>query len=497
MRDKTISVRLLIQCVLRKWRQMLILCLVIAGFAGGFTAYRELHSAGSQPGDGQPSGEAAVASSSAGSVPEEGTEESEYSEQSEADFQESVEIFRKQAEYDSVLVNNSILMKIDPNAEGRASVDLIIDTPELDAEKQDGEDQSLQSSSVSSDGVTTGVSDAEVQAMDIRNAYDQFVSYGLDWSDVAEEYDTEAVYLQELVSVKESDGASIGIHVTVIYPDEEGASDLLDEVIAQVEAYHDEAAATYGDHEIVVQNRIDTVVSDPDITSVANDRLDELETLINTTNTLNTEIDTLGISDSGADHTDVQTVSMTDVAKKSVGAALAGFAAGIVIWILVGICWLLISGKVFSASELNRQYGLTKVAVIPSLDPRKRKGLDRFFWRDSEHYYSNTDRDVCFQVADENLSELTEKGMKIALVGDVDQPEMDEIAGKLAETGEGREITAAGDVLTSPEALKALKEADGILIAARTGRSHYRMVDRILETVGAYKKDVIGSVIID
>ena len=111
-------------------------------------------------------------------------------------------------------------------------------------------------------------------------------------------------------------------------------------------------------------------------------------------------------------------------------------------------------------------------------------------------YYSSRDQDVCYRMADENIRAIREGGGSLLLTGDLDRVQLEHIAGKLS-TNSGITISAASGSLDSPEAIRSLKESDGVILAAEIGKSKYDHVDRILDTVHSLGKDVEGTILLN
>ena len=314
---------------------------------------------------------------------------------------------------------------------------------------------------------------------------------------MAEKYNTEPQYLQELVDLSENHiNDTISAEIIIRFPSEQGAGELLDELTSQIQNYSSSVTKTYGEHTLAINNRVTTTVTDTTVTDKANSRLTMLNNLINGNNSFGTATATLGMNSGNTDNSQVS-VSRSDLLKPIVKYAGAGFVGGVVLYFLLVILSLLASGKVYSASEMNRQYGFSKIAAVPSPNAKKRKGLDRLTHRDASDYYSSRDREICWQIANENLSELMNGKGTVALIGDVDPGQLEKIAAEMNKETSELQIKTPGDILSSPAALHSLKETDAAVIIASIGTSDYRKTDRILETLHTYEKRILGSIILD
>ena len=180
MRDKTVSMRLLIQTALQKWRRMLVCGVIFMILISGWKAYRllpQIKGAGKE--------ESAASSENTGSA--------DTGVSSEADYKKNSDYFKQQIEHASEYVNKSFYTQMDPNAVGMASVDISVSTPELEKERKNDPDSlasvelgsidetETKSSNPSSDDSSVVITTvAEQDANNILNAYKEFVLYGID-----------------------------------------------------------------------------------------------------------------------------------------------------------------------------------------------------------------------------------------------------------------------------------------------------------------------------
>ena len=497
MRDKTISMRLLIQTAFQKWRRMLVCGVIFMILISGWKAYRllpQIKGAGKE--------ESTASSENTGSA--------DTGVSSAADYKKNSDYFKQQIEHASEYVNKSFYTQMDPNAVGMASVDISVSTPELKKEGENDPDSlatvelgsidetEIKSSNTSSDDSSVVVTtSAEQDANNILNAYKEFILYETDWTAMAEKYNTEPQYLQELVDLSGNHiNDTISAEIVIRFLNEQGAGELMDELTAQIQNYTSSVTKTYGEHTLVINNRVTTTVTDTSVTDRVNSRLTMLNNLINGNNSFGTATATLGMNSGNTDHSQVS-VSRSDLLKPVVKYAGAGFVGGVVLYFLLVILSLLASGKVYSASEMNRQYGFSKIAVVPSSNAKKRNGLDRLTHRDASDYYSSRDREICWQIANENLSELMNGKGTVALIGDVDPGQLEKIAAEMNKETSELQIKTPGDILSSPAALHSLKETDAAVIIASIGSSDYRKTGHILETLHTYEKRILGSIILD
>ena len=161
---------------------------------------------------------------------------------------------------------------IDPTKEGFASADVIVSIDDEAGEAP------VQTEEAAQEGAAESAAEAvseETQAgapreyaktqnreMTILNYYGNSAMYRMDLNKAAEQLGTTANKLQELISFKYSTNKNSFITVKVIYPDQEGAKLILDEVVAQLRDLVPEAQAQYGPHTMTIANELSATIND-------------------------------------------------------------------------------------------------------------------------------------------------------------------------------------------------------------------------------------------
>lgn len=507
MRNKSINIRLLIQAVCRHWRKMLLCGLIFAILGGGYKAYKIWpHESGTETADESTAADGATEPEESASSLTKG----QISGTSGADYNQNQANIKTRIEQASEYMNHSILAKIDPNQEGYASVDITINTPELDAEEKDGitgsviaenkPDTTASGNEESSDADSSTLvvaTPAEKDAVNILRAYTQYVQYELDWTKTAQDFDTSPQYIRELIDVSQADGELNQTRtITVIYPTQEGAGRIMEDLISQLQNYQSTVEKLYGKHELKLDNQVTATIADYSRIGWLNSRLNEMNNLLNGQDTFNTATDNLGYS-SAAESSTAQQVSRKSLVKPVVKYALAGFVGGIILYLIFGIFRILVSGVLYSAIDFNEQYGFRKIAAVPSRSLQNLRGLDWFFSRDDINYSSGQNKESSCQFAAEYLSGCIGSGHSIAAIGDLGKEDLESVAVSIKNANPQLDIRVLPNILTSPDDLKALERADAVVITAKTGVSRYNRINHILETVEGCGKEITGSIVIE
>ena len=329
-------------------------------------------------------------------------------------------------------------------------------------------------------------------------AYSRFVNNMIDWTELAEKFNTEPRYLQELVvvtSMKEDLGCML---ISVKYTDPEGADEILQYVIDQMEKYPHSEIEEAGSFEIRFKNRASRWHADVSKYKVLNSRVSELNTLMQTKDSFQTNINKNRASVK-TNTSSTAARSKKSVLKQGIKYGAAGFAAGICACAALIIIALISRTAVLSGRELNDTYGFRKIAVIPMKDIGSLKGFSRLAAAADSSYRSSRNMEDGLKVANVNLRNMTEDGERIGLIGDCGAEKLEELAGRLSGLGGDSgsySVRAISNLNGDASALEALEECSSVVIAAEVPKSTYRNTDDLLATVDAYGKTVAGSIVL-
>ncbi len=478
--ERTISIKALFLASCRSWRKMLLFGLVFAVLGGGFKAYKSVPKQAPQ-----------VVSEDAGPSEEKG---------SSVDYKKNAESMKKQIEAKSEYLNDSILGKIDPYNEGRATADFVVSTEKLDdqlnaasvmaiqtegTDNADNTDQQTESPVV--------ITEAEENAQNILRAYNQYLIYRIDFTEIAEKYQTSPKYLSEIISTSQLERAKPTLEIRVIYPNAEGAEEILATVIAQLQSQHERITAESGEHQLLIENQMASTVVDNSMLRWMTDRTNELNNLISARDNFTTATNALGYT---APAKSAQKISKKSLIKPILKFAVAGGVAGIVIFIIGNMVILLLTGRIVDARELNRQYHFKKLAVIPTKKITKLAGLDRLIYQDVLSYLTSGSENDSYQIAADTLCKQADGDGKIAVCGAMKEKDLHALIENLRKHTDQKGQLILIEDMTSPAALKKLDLASSVVIAAKLEEASYEQVDRILEIVENNHKKILGSMVL-
>lgn len=517
---RVISLKALIKTVLIGWRKMLITGLILAIVLGGYRMYKRWPSTRNNA-----EGNAVASSSAAGNgVKESGGKESASAGGSATsggglDYSTAEKLIRTSLDQKNTYLANSILAKINPNAEGRAEVNLFISTKELEnldesGDNEDGVITTIQPTDPASAGsrnsnytsdsmnvISYAENSAQVYADHIMDAYLSYAINSIDFTDLAKKYNTEPMYLKELINIKNIQNDVVSATISVRYIDENGAKEILHTIVDQLKAQKEEIAKTYGSHTVRFENETSSTVVDNVMFPWLNSRIQEMNNLMNNQDTFRTAVSSRTSGGSSAS----TVVSGKSVIKDSVKYAAVGFVGGLLLYLLIGMLLLVLMKRVLSAKELNQQYSLQKLAVLPGKgkeNGKQRGGLDRLIASIGDEYKSADTEEECFRIAAANINYLTSENAKIMIAGDLSEGQMKHVLDELKTCSESTEgerkirFIGNGGRVDDPKSLHLLSEADAVVLVAGCRTSRYASLDEIIRTADTYGKEIVGSIVL-
>lgn len=506
-RERIIDLKALCRGILGKWRLLLIFALIGAlamGGLEGYSQYKAYQNSRAQVGTDQ-----------------------EASEEKSASKAEELKLIGDMLDQRNAYFTGSIMSRIDPAKEGMASADLIVrfDVTNAGAEGtgQNTEGAAQGTEAQSTEGAAqnaqaeAGTDEARAQAAEIvlsdgqsvkvyandtigltksLNALSFYGSYATvrsDLTEAARALNETPESLRELITVTDSNKNDYMVTLKVIYPTQEGARQILDTLIPQLEDLHAEADSIYGAHSFTIANVSSGVVVDANQIKWANSRVTEINALANARKSLDKNI-AAGSSSSGAVE-----ISKKDVLTASAKKAVTGLAAGLIGAAVLIALWLLMTGKVLSARELNRQYGLYRIACVPVRKYSALKGIDKLVAGIDAQYYNHTKRDTCMQVADANMQGIMRGSAQIALISDLPLEYIKKVAGELNKAGKannsGMRYFAVSGAEQTADTVQVIDRCDAAVLVARAGSSTYKGVADVLDMADLLDRKAAGSIV--
>ena len=467
-RERIIDIKALFRCTLEKWRALLLIGIICAAVMGGMEGFAQYKAYQKSLEAEAEEAAASVAADTSGSASLKDRE---------------LKMISDRLEEKNRYYSESILGQIDPANEGIATADVII---------------SARPAAASSEEAEREYNYIRSKEFNILAFYTNTAMYTSDLTEAAKKLGTQAQLLRELITVTDSNKSDSMITVKVIYPTQEGAKVILDSVLAQLSAQHAEAQKTYGTHTFEIANEMSSTIVDTTMYKWSNNRAAEIIALINSRKTLDKNL-------ASGTTTAKKTVkfSKKSALKSAVKRGALGLCAGLFGSMALIALYLIMAGIVLSGRELNRQYGLQRIACIPGKKFSSLKGPDKWVASIDAEYYNHPNKATCVQVANANIEAILGKrtsDAQIAMIGDLANEYMEKAAAEFTKTARasgGRvRYFAIPCGSQTPEGIEAIRSCDAAVLIARAGRSTYKGVGDVLDTAELLGREVIGSVVV-
>ena len=177
--------------------------------------------------------------------------------------------------------------------------------------------------------------------------------------------------------------------------------------------------------------------------------------------------------------------------------AILGMAAGIILGAFCVMAWIILSGSVMSADELNRRYRLRGITVLPGAGKNKRSALEKLLLRfGADDAYERMSEEERFALAGSNISAYAGDADSVVLTGSVGSAALEKLKEQLLARIGGKQILCAPHPMRSAESMNTIREHDAVVLVEAAGNSRYSEIDRELEQLKNWGKMPIGSIVI-
>lgn len=389
----------------------------------------------------------------------------------------------------------SILMKINPFREFTAFVQLYIST-----DYQILPDLTYQNIDISSR---------------VLRAYVTYMQKG-DMYQYIQDHLTEKVelrYLQELITIT-VDYSNCMMMLSIQGVDEQSCNEMMTYAIEGIQEKKEEILEAVGEHELSSMNRSINETVDLDLDEwQKNNR----QYILDLNVSIKEKVDALAAW--SLSQKPRKGFELASIVKDSVKNMFLYF----VIVIVIGVGFIafryIISDKVQDAKDLKNRFGLRVIAQIPKVHKKRVcVWVDRVFARmcgltlaesDVEQLMKvtaqsiNAELSFCMQdekVISQGNSEDTQMqrlgvNQKIIFTGSIGEEEMKKLLSGM-EWESGISISSAPNILCAPSAIPAVMDADYVILVEKQEESRYSEIERELEELAAWKKEVLGVIVL-
>ncbi|WP_024293406.1 hypothetical protein [Lacrimispora indolis] len=454
--EQEINLKDLLFTVLRKWRPIMLTAFALAILLGGYKGGKELMNQGNEE--------------FVSDLKEQYKNDLDKYEQSKKGYERDIANLTASITYQEKYKENSILLKIDPYNKGTASVDVFVRMLEPSQEM----------------GLTVLTVD---YADGVVKAYASAIQQGGFLAGLAEQKGIDLIYLKELIKVT-VDYDSNMFNVSITYPDEIGAEEILNEIIDSIESEQSEVQEKLGQHSISLMNQDVGVVTDQSLTDYQQQKV---KNLTDTNNSLKEAEEAL---DELVEPTKPVALSKISILKAGVKYGILGWIAGAFLTAFGISVIFVMNGKLSTDNDLKDRFGLKFLGGFT--EKRDKKSFSRIdeLLDSLEGKENIPDELVCDMIA-VNIHNFILEDKSIFLTGTVEKEVLESLVIKLQKRLPELKLEFGADMTRNVLTLQRIPEYDEIILVETRKESRHKEIEREVETVLNLKKNIVGYIMLD
>lgn len=462
-----IDLKDLMFAILRKWRTVLAVAVILAVVLGGGKAFLSFRA--SQDVEAQVEAKDAYE-----------RELDSYTTAKESGERE-IENINDDIQAQQTYMDESVLMNMSPYDVCEATADLFIKTdyqimPGMVYQNADYTDSILQ-------------------------AYQSALTSAALQENVAKIASLEPQYLKELVSVSRgsvADGNATNstgytrftnlLTITVRYSDKEKAQEILNNILDNVTAMQEQIAGTIGPHSVSIVNQTVGSTVDVDLAKqqkAARDQITDLQKSLS-----DKEAALKELKEPQAPSLGMRAVIKTGVKYAILGGILGVFAVAFCISAL-----FVMSDKVYAAKDIRRRYGLDLLGTV-AVDSKKNGEIDAWLARlEGRKVCADSEQNGALLAA--NMQNYAGDRKKLLVTGLVEESQLKQVVEMVQKQLKGYELAIGANMLECAETLKKLPECEGVVLVEQSGVSGYSEMTQEIEKIKSMDKAIVGCVVFE
>jgi capsular polysaccharide biosynthesis protein len=454
--EQEIDLKDLMFRVFRKWRLIILIAFLLAILLGGYKSVKELINQ---------SDEEYIAE-----LKEQYQADEAKYEQLKESYERDIENFTANIANQEKYKENSILLKVDPYNKGTASADIFVKMAEVP----------------NVNGTTvTSIDPAD----SVVKAYASAVQQGGGVEEASSKMRIDLVYLKELINVT-IDYDSNMINVSISYTDKEGAGEILEVILDNLNTMYPVIQENLGQHSFAVMNQDIGVTTDQELANDQKQNIVDLEAtnknLEDTEKALNTLVEP------------VKPVALSRLSVLKMGVKY-GILGGLVGAFLTafGVCVVFImNGRVNSNDDLKKSFGLKYLGGFSEASNTKRNSAVDM-WLDKLEGREIVSDDSVYDIITASLLGMLDIGESVFLTGLLMENRLAELNEKISEKSSELNVGFGTDLLHNAQTLQNLQHYDKVILVEVRGQSKIRDIVKEIETVHNMKKQVMGYIILN
>lgn len=454
--EQEIDLRDLMFMVFRKWRLVILTAFLFAVLLGGYKFAKEL---------ANQRNEEYIAE-----LREQYQADEIKYEQSQKGYERDIENFTANIAYQEKYKEDSILLKVDPYNKGAASADIFVKMAEV---------PNLNGVTVTSVDLTDGV----------VKAYASAIQQGEFLEEISSKMGIDLTYLKELINVT-IDYDSNMLNVSVTYTDKEGAGEILNGILDNINTMYPAIQEHLGKHSLAVMNQNVGVITDQ---VLANYQKQKVVDLAETNKKLE---DTEKALKTLEKPVKPFALSKLSVAKAGIKYGLLGGLAGAFL-VACSVCAVFImNGRVNSNDDLKSRFGLRQLGCFT--ETRKKRRLQAVdIWLDKLEGREIIADELVYDIIAANILGMLEKNESVLLTGLVEENRLVEIAEKIINKSSQLKLGFGVDMLHNVQTIQKIQGYDKVILVEVRRQSKIRDIEKELEIVQNMKRQVLGYIMIN
>lgn len=202
--------------------------------------------------------------------------------------------------------------------------------------------------------------------------------------------------------------------------------------------------------------------------------------------------------------------TLSRIIKNSIKMMILGFIIGAVLAAVYIAFRYIMSDKVQDARDLKNRFGVRVIAQLPKVHGKRVwVGFDRLFAKmgglllkegDAGELAKVAAQSVAAELAARAENEAVSGGknapaaVKLAFTGNVAQEEIEKLLSSMQWKG-GYSVSSVPSILNNPSSVSAVVDADYVVLVEGQEESTYTQIERELEQLAAWKKQVLGFIV--
>lgn len=298
----------------------------------------------------------------------------------------------------------------------------------------------------------------------------------------------EIKYLRELINI-EGDFDGNMITITVAYKDGEGAQKILDSILESVNARQLDLETNFGSHNIIFMNSEKGIVADEELAEIQNKRRESLSGMQKNLEETQLALDNIKEPQAPAD------LTLNGVYKSAFRYGTFGGIFGIFLTGFLLCTIYVINPRLHSAEEFKSRFGIKIFGEYIKEDKSKKKSCIDVWLNKIEGKENLAREDVLMKII-ANISLYTQRNETVLLTGTIELELLNKINLELKDSFKELTFEVGSDMNKNSETLIRLPDIDRVILVEKCGVSKYKDIRNQIETINGLDKKIIGCIIL-